>query len=431
MFVAISNISISFLSAFVVSQITRVLLDLKTGIKKTILYHVLGTAIYFSMSNAMIPVVVKQLFIDSGFIAMTYFLYNVKIINAVLCVFISQLAFAIADALIIIGTVEILHYKVELIQSNFPLLTTLRLINIILLLVAIIVFQFIKNRNKKNSSALFQTNISLSVMLYVLVTIVVLLINFTLLQELPLSKQYFIILNMIIILVYLFSSIAVVVSNARLSQKRAENKQLKIYIDTIDALTIELRRFKHNYLNVLHGFGGYIEAEEWESLKKYYYDVLSVQAKDNNTLSLHNIKEYGLLGLLSVKMKTGQELGIDVKLEAPLEIKSVPMKILDLCEVLGIYIDNAIEAVKDLAEKHVKIKFLDDEEYITISVENNFDIKPDMAKIYQNGYSTKGKNRGHGLTIARNILSRYKNVLYNTYVTDELFKQEIIIRKGE
>ena len=68
--------------------------------------------------------------------------------------------------------------------------------------------------------------------------------------------------------------IFVLVSN-RLKQEQRRSQQLELYIKTIDELSEELRRFKHNYLNILHGLSGYAELEEWGQLREYIDDLVA------------------------------------------------------------------------------------------------------------------------------------------------------------
>jgi two-component system, LytTR family, sensor histidine kinase AgrC len=66
---------------------------------------------------------------------------------------------------------------------------------------------------------------------------------------------------------------------------------------------------------------------------------------------------------------------------------------------------------------------------LTINVENNYEGVLDVKKIQKKGFSTKGNNRGFGLAITNQILSKYTNVLHNTFAEDSMFKQELIIKK--
>jgi len=73
----------------------------------------------------------------------------------------------------------------------------------------------------------------------------------------------------------------------------------------------------------------------------------------DNLTSL-NIKSAGILGLIMAKYEYAKKMGVDFRVITEGEIDEVKMKISEFCEVLGILLDNAIEAAKDSVEKKLK-----------------------------------------------------------------------------
>jgi len=95
------------------------------------------------------------------------------------------------------------------------------------------------------------------------------------------------------------------------------------------------------------------------------------------------------------------------------------------CKVLGIIMDNAIEASKRSEEKEIIIDIYMERERLHIYVENSIKGVVEIEKINRKGYSSKGMNRGIGLYIASNIKRKSKNIDYvqrltsnNHFVTD-------------
>jgi two-component system sensor histidine kinase AgrC len=114
------------------------------------------------------------------------------------------------------------------------------------------------------------------------------------------------------------------------------------------------------------------------------------------------------------------------------EIEDIPgVKISELCEIIGIFFDNAIdEAVK--GDKAIGIIVKEGKRFIEISISNSCTTTPDINKIYIDGYSSKGENRGMGLAIVKRLIDKYKNILHITTFEDNIFTQTIEIenRKG-
>ncbi|HRU42732.1 MAG TPA: GHKL domain-containing protein, partial [Candidatus Diapherotrites archaeon] len=141
------------------------------------------------------------------------------------------------------------------------------------------------------------------------------------------------------------------------------------------------------------------------------------------------IKVYAVFGLLWNKINEAEGRGIEVGIRVTNEVRKVGMKLTDLCEVLGNYLDNAIDAAAASKDKKMNITLTDDEGYLTISVENTYEGTVDVKEIQKKGYSTKGNGRGFGLAITNQILSGYTNILHNTFAEDGIFKQELVIKK--
>ncbi|WP_337247990.1 GHKL domain-containing protein [Candidatus Enterococcus huntleyi] len=64
---------------------------------------------------------------------------------------------------------------------------------------------------------------------------------------------------------------------------------------------------------------------------------------------------------------------------------------------------------------------------LNVLVKNSLVEKPLLQKIWEEGYSTKGTNRGLGLSSYQNILNRYEFVLKQTSIQNDEFIQAFSI----
>lgn len=105
------------------------------------------------------------------------------------------------------------------------------------------------------------------------------------------------------------------------------------------------------------------------------------------------------------------------------------MDIIDLSRIVGILIDNAIEASIDSSNPFVNLAIIKTDQNSTlIIIENSFkDSALDINKLYNKRYSTKKGHRGYGLENIIEILNSYSNVLLNTSIEKDIFIQEIEI----
>jgi sensor histidine kinase YesM len=99
----------------------------------------------------------------------------------------------------------------------------------------------------------------------------------------------------------------------------------------------------------------------------------------------------------------------------------------DLCKVINEFLDNAIEWASEASQKKVSICFLNSKKSVSIIIENTFKEKPNMH--LKNTAASWAEGREPGVRPAYAILSRYPNVLNNTFIQHQVFVQELQIIK--
>ncbi len=100
-----------------------------------------------------------------------------------------------------------------------------------------------------------------------------------------------------------------------------------------------------------------------------------------------------------------------------------------LCNLIGIFFDNAIEAAKESDDKEILFEVYDSNLGITFFIENSFNGNLNINKIDKKGYTTKGKGRGNGLYFAKKIVNKNKGIYVRKLIKNNLFAQKIIIEK--
>lgn len=102
---------------------------------------------------------------------------------------------------------------------------------------------------------------------------------------------------------------------------------------------------------------------------------------------------------------------------------------LDICNILNIFIDNAIDEVGKSKNKQILIEFNKDSGSIEIAVSNTCDKDIKLNEIYGMGYSTKGDGHGYGLSLAKNILDKNSSKLSNkTEMVNDIFTQYLYVK---
>ena len=212
--------------------------------------------------------------------------------------------------------------------------------------------------------------------------------------------------------------------------------RLQEYTNQIENMYSSLRSFKHDYSNIMLSMSGYFEANDMDGLKEYFdKEILPLSKKiTKNTAHINqlmNIKTTELKSIISSKLLYAIELNINVNIEVTDEIVSLPIDTLDLCRVIGIFLDNAIEATLETDQPSIRFALINLEtEYIFV-ISNTFLEKGiPYAALAKPNVSTKGANRGIGLYNAHEIISRYNHAFLDTEIQDKIFVQRLQLSKS-
>lgn len=212
--------------------------------------------------------------------------------------------------------------------------------------------------------------------------------------------------------------------------------RLQEYTNQIENMYSSLRSFKHDYSNIMLSMSGYIEANDMEGLRDYFDKEILPLSKNitKNTAHINqliNIKTTELKSIISSKLLYAIELNINVGIEVTDEVTSIPMDTLDFCRVIGIFLDNAIEATLETDRPTIRFALINlDTEYIFI-ISNTFLEKGiPYATLSKPNVSTKGINRGIGLYNAHEIIAKYNHVFLDTEIKNKSFVQRLQISKS-
>ena len=234
------------------------------------------------------------------------------------------------------------------------------------------------------------------------------------------------------LLSYFSISIYCLISVIKLSYTTQQLENAEEYNKTLNILHDNVRAFKHDFDNIVTTIGGYVKTNDMDGLKKYYYQLEDDCQKVNNLYILNPeiINDPGIYSLLTTKYHEAYENDIKINMSVLLDLRKLNIKIYEFTRILGILLDNAIEACKDCDEKTINIIFRDDatNRRQLVTVENTYNDKNlDTEKIFQKGFSGKENHTGLGLWEVRKILNKSKNLSLYTTKGDKYFSQQIEI----
>jgi len=240
-------------------------------------------------------------------------------------------------------------------------------------------------------------------------------------------------LMFLLIAVYVF--IMGVKKDIESKHSKALLANLSTYIKGLEATYLEMRKFRHDYRNVLLAVYAYIDNDDIASLKEYFNEKLIPIADNmeayNSTLDrLSNIGLLDLKGLTAMKLMQAQERGIFVHIEAPDKIDEIDFDTVNLIRMAGILLDNAVEAAAESQDKTIEFAIYKNNDVVTIIITNSYKGPlPDTGQMRKAGFSTKGENRGIGLYTVDKMIHENKNIMLLSYTDKGKFVQELKISK--
>ena len=218
----------------------------------------------------------------------------------------------------------------------------------------------------------------------------------------------------------------------------AKLEQQKKYILALEKNNNEIRKFKHDFNNIILGLDGYINNDDFnkEKLKKYFNSTImtfnnNIELNDIVIAKLNSIKVSSLKSLITNKVLIAQNNNIDIDINIQGEITDFYTDEMQLSRILGVLLDNAIEASLELTEnKKIEMNIIQINKTTDIQISNTFNnTGTPLEDFNKEGFSTKGTNRGLGLSSAHEIANKL-NMLLNTEIDGNTFIQILTIEGG-
>lgn len=238
--------------------------------------------------------------------------------------------------------------------------------------------------------------------------------------------------NTILILIIAILTLYGIISRLDAIKKKITVDRLKVNNESLLEVNDYVRCFKHDFNNIIQSIDGYIVLDDMDALKKYFKSLLK-ECKHMNDIDFINCQgksNPAIYGVLLDKYKLAEKDNINMNIDVLDNLENYKGKAYVISRVIGILLDNAIEATRECEEKVVNIKFIKEENKNRnlIIIENTYTNKDiDTNKIFDKNYTTKQGNSGLGLWKIRDILSKDTSLDLYTSKNGIMFKQQFEI----
>lgn len=341
----------------------------------------------------------------------------------------------------------IANYVVEAILVVIPMDFSFEIqfaLYIIISSIVIISLNFIARKIfvKLNLSRFIDKRYAWSLIIFLMLLTVYIYFNITIMQQTGTMDSILGLLlvggNALILLVMLLITIFIASKSIESEFEREQALQLKEYTMELEGQYTGIRKFKHDYLNILKTFESFIIEEDFSGLSRHYWSEISptrnqISAESLQLENLSNIKNLAVKGILFNKVNQALLLKINTVVEVPTAVKNTVIKDLDLCVMLGIIMDNAIQESVYCDVPKINVGVIDTEESCLIVIDNTCRATtPTIRQMQKEGFSIKGNGRGSGLPKLNELIAKYSDkVSLDTILENGIFAQKITIIKTE
>lgn len=383
----------------------------------------------FLYFDDLVRIVVSTIFISIA----NYLIFNetlnrtvVSTITEQLLMFIFEIIYAVCliNLLDVNGNSLISEYYGTLISVLFISAIAIILINV--KIIKKFLLKIVNGSNKLKSSYLTASALLLILIMNILLVTVYHDVNI----------ETIILVNFVFIIMCACILYKNLVDGSNIVKMQVENKALLNNLEEYEKMLDYQRVANHENKNQLLIVRSLLKENENSDALNYVNEVLDDKKDDNDVLfgRAKKIPSGGLQGIVYQKMLVMNDKNIKPILDVSNSVKKFKLENLDtklnydICRIVGVFLDNSIEETEKLDEREIMLSMYEQNNDLVIEISNKFKNVPDLERLEEKGYSTKGKGHGYGLSLVNDIVNNNNQIINEKGITRNIFTQKLIIK---
>ena len=362
------------------------------------------------------------------------FLFKRKDTSNIFVPIISELIILLSELMISIVAFTILNLDMNFVSSNYfgSLIINILIGFMSVILVNISFFKKLLNFLQKITSNI-PKNIIISIF-----ALLIIICNFLLaISYYKIETKYVLIFDTVMIIIYSFIVFKMLEQKNRYIKISNKYNMTNTTLKELEQNVTRLKITNHENKNQLLTIRNMIKkGEDSKSLIKHIENIVNSKIKDDETLMLQTstITNSMISSIVYSKMLTMKENDVDAALIISRDIKDLYLSdipdehAVEICKIIGVYLDNALEEVSKYEEKIINIEFYAEKKTLCIAISNNFEGEIDFEKMDNPGYTTKENGHGYGLSLAHEIIESNDRLSSEREIKDNIFKQILKIK---
>lgn len=306
------------------------------------------------------------------------------------------------------------------------------LVNILVSLLSVLLIKIpFVDKIVKNTLNLFEKNRKLINYFYIILIVIYLIVLKNGFEFLMKSNYY---INILFMLSIVGIILVILKNKSKYEQLKEENKQMLNYVTKYEKIITAQGKTNHEFKNQLMVIRGYAQMNS-DKIIDYIDEIVKDSNKAGSSYlisQLNNFPDGGIKGLLYYKLSIMEDENIKYSIDVEKGVKSGLKKLStnnykNITKILGVLLDNAIDASKKSNDKKINISVSKDRNLIIFKIYNTYKGTIDIEKI-GTGYTSKGKGHGYGLRLVKDIISE-NNIFQVTHdLEDHYFVSDLKIK---
>ena len=413
--------------ALIVLNEEKLLLKKKTIIS-TFIFSIIYTILYLNLTGT-----IKSFLMGVSSVLYYSYTFSISYKKSILLTFLDMVTVLPVDLLELLFVNKILKFSLEESYNNFAGTMVGNISTFILIVIITYLFRKIFRKLIKTE---IDNNIKI-IIFSILIFICIGMLFYTIIKEFKLGENIILyLIAIIVLLLVLFSLIKQTIENKKIMSKYDKLLEfMTSYEQEIEKIRVLRHETKNEFLAIKSKI---VDKQKEEEIIKYINDIIKddYEIKNEMYAKFGYLPANGIKGLCYFKTQEAESKGLKTAINvSPRVEKSFLSKLntkqnRDLGKILGVLLDNAIEGSLESVEKQFGI-----EVYFSLKNEcefiicNTCDKEIDITKNGKESFSTKGKNRGHGLMLVNHIIKNNDIFSLDTKVIKGIYIQSLKIKK--
>lgn len=272
--------------------------------------------------------------------------------------------------------------------------------------------------------------------LFLIIVLTVLLASLLMVMSwVKLPSYIVLIVNTSLIVVYTIIIVFLIYTHERFTKVKNKYQTSLSSLREHETMMDKYRVTNHENKNQLLIIRNMVKSNDKTTIN-YIDKLIDNKSKDNEGIfkKTEKIPEGGLRSIIYSKLCEMKKRKIKYVLDISRDVKTSDLinlddgTMLNICKIMGVFLDNAIEEVEKIKKKIITVELYIMDGYLCIDISNNYSGNLAIDKIGNKGYTTKGKGHGYGLSLVDEIIRSDSSLENEKEICRDMFTQRLKIK---